>query len=160
MKNYYDILQVSPKASSEVIDASWKTLMRQCHSDHAGGNDERTRELNEAHDVLSDKKKRRSYDASLQFTEQVRRGRNPQPEDFGVHINPDAYPPAYPSVPHVRFEPKEILEEFVTAADLPHAIENAFSQACQAVMAKVVKENPIIGAILEEGRKRKGRKTA
>lgn len=166
MKNYYDILQVSPSASVEVVDASWKALIRQCHPDLAGDDlakqkacEARTRELNEAHDVLSDKKKRRSYDASLQF-ERTR----PRAEDWlnteRTTVNPEAYPPAYPGVPHIRFEPKDIIEEFVTAADLPRAIENAFTQACQAVMAKVVKENPIIGTILEHGRNSKRKKSA
>lgn len=161
MKNYYDLLQVSPTASTEVIDSAWKALIRQCHPDSAGDNpkkkreyEERSRELNQAHDVLSDKKKRASYDTSLKF-EKFRKA----PQTQG--INPDAYPSPYPGVPHVRFDPKDIFEEFVTAADLPRAIETAFAQACQAVMTKVVRENPVIGTILEHGRKiRKGKKTA
>jgi curved DNA-binding protein CbpA len=162
MKNSYDLLQVSHTASTEVIDSAWKALIRQCHPDSAGDNpkrkseyEERSRELNQAHDVLTDKKKRAGYDASLQF-EKFRKA----PQTQG--INPDAYPSPYPGVPHVRFDPKDIFEEFVTAADLPRAIETAFNQACQAVMAKVVRENPIIGKILEHGQKmqRKGKKTA
>jgi curved DNA-binding protein CbpA len=140
VKNYYDILQVSQKASGEVIDASWKALIRQCHPDLKKDGEERTRELNEAHDVLSDKKKRRDYDASLQFE----RVRKVQPPTGGV--NPGAYPPPYPGLPHIVLEPTEIVQNFVLAG-------------CQAVIAKVVKENPIIGAILEHGRK-KGKKTA
>ena len=33
MKNLYDILQVSEKASSEVIEKAYKTLVKQCHPD-------------------------------------------------------------------------------------------------------------------------------
>jgi len=164
MKNFYDILQVSPLASSEVIDSAWKALIKQCHPDKANNEQEahefnaRTRQLNEAHDVLANPEMRASYDRSLEFDKAQRaefeRAHRWQP------VDPNAYPAAYPGVPHFRFDPQDILHEFVTGADLPNAIEKAFGQACQAVMAKVVKENPIIGEILEHARKQKRKKSA
>lgn len=65
--NYYDILEVSPSASKEVIEASWKALVRCYHPDAPKPDAERTVLLNQAHDILSDPKKRKQYDLQLKF---------------------------------------------------------------------------------------------
>lgn len=44
---WYEVLQVSPKADPEVIEATYKTLAKKMHPD-AGGSDEAMRELNAA----------------------------------------------------------------------------------------------------------------
>ena len=61
----YDILEVSPSASKDVIEASWKALQRRFHPDGSQPHAERSKLINQAHDVLSDPKKRREYDAWL-----------------------------------------------------------------------------------------------
>ena len=33
MKNYYELLEVNPKASSEIIEKAYKVLIKQCHPD-------------------------------------------------------------------------------------------------------------------------------
>src|SRR6267378_994458 len=63
--NFYDILEVSPSASKEVIEASWKALQRRYHPDGSHPNSERSKAINQAHDVLSDPQKRKQYDAQL-----------------------------------------------------------------------------------------------
>lgn len=71
MKNYYELLEVNPKASSEIIEKAYKVLIKQCHPDLYVGEEkryaeERTRELNEAYHVLSDSFLRNQYDAELE----------------------------------------------------------------------------------------------
>jgi curved DNA-binding protein CbpA len=61
----YHILQVSPGARAEVIQAAYRVLARIYHPDvsAAPDADEQTRRLNAAYDVLSDPVQRASYDA-------------------------------------------------------------------------------------------------
>ena len=67
MRNYYDILQVSPDAEQEVIQAAYRRLARKYHPDvNSGpGAAKRMREMNEAFEVLGDPRKRAEYDAEL-----------------------------------------------------------------------------------------------
>ena len=64
MKNYYEILQVSPHASSEIIRAVWTALMKQHHPD-TGGNSQQAKRINEAYSVLKDPEKRAAHDQQL-----------------------------------------------------------------------------------------------
>jgi len=60
-KNYYDILQVSPSADPEVIQAVYRRLARKHHPD-ANGDAEMMKSINAAYAVLSDPKRRAAYD--------------------------------------------------------------------------------------------------
>ena len=64
MKDYYDILQVSPSAEPEVIEAAYKRLARKYHPDvdRDPAATERMRDLNEAYEMLSDPAGRAEYD--------------------------------------------------------------------------------------------------
>jgi DnaJ-class molecular chaperone len=69
-KNYYEILGVPEGASAEEIHKAFRRLAKKHHPDVNPGNksaEGRFKEANEAHEVLSDRKKREEYDA-------VRRG--------------------------------------------------------------------------------------
>lgn len=61
--DYYEILQVHPRASQEMIKKAYRTLMGEMrgHPD-LGGDGERAKLINEAHTVLSDAELRRAYD--------------------------------------------------------------------------------------------------
>ncbi|VVB78556.1 Chaperone protein DnaJ [uncultured archaeon] len=59
----YDILEVSPRARPEVIDAAYITLMKQYHPDK-GGDNRIAVSLNNAREILLDHKKRKAYDES------------------------------------------------------------------------------------------------
>lgn len=68
-RTYYDILEVSPNASAEVIRSAYKSLAKKYHPDvYEGTAEEATRrmaEINAAYDVLSDPIQRREYDSTL-----------------------------------------------------------------------------------------------
>jgi len=62
MPDYYEVLQVHPRAESEVIRAAYRTLARKYHPD-LGGDPGRMIALNDAWDVLGDPVRRAEYDA-------------------------------------------------------------------------------------------------
>ena len=72
MKNYYDILQVNPKASKEIIDKAYNVLIKQYDPNSQTNEIEKmrseqiTKDLNEAYYVLSDVFLREQYDRELQ----------------------------------------------------------------------------------------------
>ena len=89
----YAVLGVSPDADTEVIHAAWRALVRKFHPDLAHDVPdaaERTRAVNEAHDVLGDPNRRIAYDL----------GRHALPEP-NANLDPRAewVPPAYPMPP-------------------------------------------------------------
>ena len=65
--NLYELLEVSPAASPEVIRAAYRALMEKYHPDkhpehRRAWAEEITRQLNQAYAVLSNPQKRRAYD--------------------------------------------------------------------------------------------------
>ena len=58
----YIELEVDPGATTETIEAAWRSLVRRHHPD-AGSSDERIKRLNLARDWLTDPERRRRYDA-------------------------------------------------------------------------------------------------
>jgi|WetSurMetagenome_2_1015567.scaffolds.fasta_scaffold29896_2 DnaJ-domain-containing protein 1 len=71
--DYYDILEVSPKASIEVIEKAYKALAMKYHPDTAAKTmsrkeaEEIMKKLNEAYEILSDPALRASYDRKRQI---------------------------------------------------------------------------------------------
>ncbi len=65
MKNYYEILEVHPKASGEVIEKAYKVLVKNYHPDIVGNN-EKIMKINEAYQILSDDFLRKQYDLELE----------------------------------------------------------------------------------------------
>ena len=71
MKNYYDLLEVTPKASTEIIEKAYKVLIKKYHPDLYNGEEriyaeKKTRELNEAYHILSNEFLREQYDLELE----------------------------------------------------------------------------------------------
>ena len=65
-KDYYKILGIERTATADEIRKAFRKLARQFHPDVAKNKkeaEEKFKEINEAHDVLSDPEKRRKYDA-------------------------------------------------------------------------------------------------
>lgn len=69
MQTFYEILEVSPSASPEVIKMAYKALVRKYHPDIYKGDinyaNEKIKEINIAYEVLGNDIKRRQYDAEL-----------------------------------------------------------------------------------------------
>src|SRR2546425_1340787 len=64
-RDYYQVLGVSETASTDEIKKAFRRLAKQHHPDRNPNNPqavERFKEINEAHDVLSDAEKRKKYD--------------------------------------------------------------------------------------------------
>ena len=71
MKNYYEILEVNPKASKEIIDKAYRVLAKKYHPDLHNGKrqqyaEQKIKEINEAYNVLSDEFLREQYDSELE----------------------------------------------------------------------------------------------
>jgi len=82
MKDYYDILEVSRKASKEVIDRAYKVLIKKNHPDKHIPDLEKqfeknVKEINEAYEVLSNDFLREQYDKAL-LEEEYNAKRNTQ----------------------------------------------------------------------------------
>lgn len=70
MKKYYEILEVNPKASIEVIEKAYKVLARKYHPDLYEGEkkiyaEKKMKEINEAYKILSDDFLREQYDSEI-----------------------------------------------------------------------------------------------
>jgi uncharacterized membrane protein len=87
VRDYYDILEVSPDAEPEVIDAAYRRLERRYHPDAYTGADaaERLRELDEAHAVLRDPAKRALYDRIWHYA--TGEGSRPESEALGPRLH-------------------------------------------------------------------------
>ncbi len=102
--DYYKILHVQPDAPTEVIKASFRTLMRRLgmHPD-LGGEHDRAALINEAFQTLNDPVTRALYDESRREHETAPRSRNPEPgtrhpEPGTRHPEPGNPEPVVPSV--------------------------------------------------------------
>ena len=75
MDTLYDILEVSRKASKEVIDKAYKTLEKKYHPDLQTSEnreyaEEMMKKINDAYDILSNEEKRNEYDRKLEEQEE------------------------------------------------------------------------------------------
>ena len=71
MKDYYGILEVNEKASPEIIEKAYKTLVKKYHPDLYSSvqkreAERRLKDINEAYNILSDSFLRAQYDLELQ----------------------------------------------------------------------------------------------
>lgn len=75
MDNLYDILEVSKKASKEVIEKAYKTLAKKYHPDLQDGEEakknaeEKMKKINEAYEILIDDERREEYNREIENKE-------------------------------------------------------------------------------------------
>lgn len=62
-KDYYQILNIDKKASTEEIKKAFRKLAHKYHPDKGTGDEAKFKEISEAYGVLSNEKKRQEYDA-------------------------------------------------------------------------------------------------
>lgn len=96
MRDYYDVLGVSPDAGADEIKRAYRQLARRYHPD-ISGEDRGTSflELSRAYDVLRDPARRHHYDANL-AVQHGRQGGGPGPRWFSDEVAID-----FPSVASV-----------------------------------------------------------
>ena len=87
MKNYYEILEVNPKASKEIIEKAYKVLIKKYHPDLYKGEsriyaEEQTRQINEAYKILSDEFLREQYDKEIEKENMFNRQYNSNYKNF------------------------------------------------------------------------------
>jgi hypothetical protein len=71
-RNFYVVLGVPLRASSEHIRSAYRTLAKHYHPDRAGpGSETRFREISEAYEILSNPVSRRRYDDELRVDREV-----------------------------------------------------------------------------------------
>ena len=92
MKNYYEILEVSNKASKEVIEKAYKVLAKKYHPDRYTGDrrnmaEERLKEINVAYKILSDDLLRDQYDNELSKEKQVTAKVNDENYNKKINVN-------------------------------------------------------------------------
>lgn len=99
-KDYYEILGVSKTATPEEIKKAYRKLARKYHPDLNPDDEQaetRFKEINEAHEVLSDPEKRQKYDQFGQYWKQAAAGAPPtsgagfEGMDFGQYGSFDEF---------------------------------------------------------------------
>lgn len=65
MKTYYEILQVSKEADSDIIEKVYRLLIKKYHPDVSNSDPQKISEINNAYEVLSNPQKRKEYDIYL-----------------------------------------------------------------------------------------------
>ena len=69
MKNLYELLEVDKKATKEEIKLAYKRLVKLYHPDLVPGREKEFKAIKEAYNVLSDKRRRQTYDITGSTTE-------------------------------------------------------------------------------------------
>ena len=112
--NYYDLLEIDPKAGSQEVKQAYLNQVKRWHPDKNPGRtaeaEEKTKILNQAYHILGDTKRRKNYDRMLQFT----RGK-----DYREFVNDEAIrnkiSKAYPALKKVLENVRELYALFKDA---------------------------------------------
>ena len=69
MKDLYELLEVDKKATKEEIKLAYKRLVKLYHPDLVSGKEKEFKAIKEAYNVLSDERRRQTYDITGSTTE-------------------------------------------------------------------------------------------
>ncbi|HSP09538.1 MAG TPA: DnaJ C-terminal domain-containing protein [Candidatus Dormibacteraeota bacterium] len=127
-RDYYEVLGVPRTANQKEISSAFRKLARKHHPDLNAGDKQaeaRFKELSEAHDVLSDAKKRRLYDQLGPDWSSASAGGSPRGAGAG-----GAYPPGGgPGVQYRTVTPEEMDEMFGDAQGIGDIFGSIFGGA-------------------------------
>lgn len=130
---HYQVLGVTQDAAQELIEFSWKNLMRRYHPDGPAPDAEKAVRINQAHDVLSNSESRKKYDATL-------KAKKAQPIR---NVEEQAYPPAYPNpFANFEFDMNAIGESFIRAG-------------AEAAVNHLMDSNPVLKAAMKAASRKK-----
>lgn len=109
MLNLYEILQVHPTASLDIIKAAAKTLSAKYHPDNRRtGNADKFREVREAHDILINPEKRADFDRQFfgKQAQQAQQQNSPSGHMENRWVNGIGFTPVFiPDLPQPYPEP-------------------------------------------------------
>ena len=122
--DYYELLEVDPKAGPQVIKQAYLKQVKRWHPDknrdRTAEAEEKTKVLNQAYHILSDTERRKNYDRMLRFT---------KGKDFTEFINDDAIRnkinKAYPSLKKVLENVAELYALFKDAVKGEYKLHSA-----------------------------------
>ncbi len=122
---HYDVLEIIPTASQEVIDAAFRAKAKRLHPDMVAAHmkewaEEQFKLLNEAHQVLSDPGARAEYDLYLARSchETSEQRSHPTEQPSAPLRRPTAYGPIYSKVKSLLFSVVVILLAWWIVAEL------------------------------------------
>lgn len=121
-KDYYKILGVDWDSDQETIKKAFRTLSKEHHPDH-GGDEDKFKEINEAHSVLSDPEKRGDYDNPMRQMG----GGFPFGDIFGMRRS-RPNPNAPRRGRHIQLEYDTPLRIFILGGDVKVSL--AFNDVC------------------------------
>jgi curved DNA-binding protein CbpA len=103
MKNYYEILGVSPTSETKVITAAYKAMMRKYHPDNnkSASASDMAKEINAAYEVLKSPLQRREYGAK--WSQSRSQGNAPPPSPPPPVSSPEEKTPLVPLLAFVAF---------------------------------------------------------
>lgn len=127
-KDYYKILGVDWDSDQETIKKAFRTLSKEHHPDH-GGDENKFKEINEAHSVLSDPEKREDYDNPMRQMG----GGFPFGDIFGMRrARPNPNAPRRGR--HIQIQHDAPLHLFIFGGDLK--VSFSFNDVCKECKGK------------------------
>lgn len=141
MLNLYEILEVSEKASKEVIEKAYRVLAKKYHPDlqleeNIKDAENKMKQINEAYEILSNDEKRKQYDIELQNIkkEQKRREQieiqNNQQKTYNEHIRQqEMYNNQKIRNEQIDYEKEVKRQEYNNNQKLQNEMKRAYAQA-------------------------------
>lgn len=136
-KTFYDVLQVTPTADTEIIKAAYNSLMQRFYPESSlhDPNDDFLKTLNRAYEILSDPATRAGYDAALATSEIIEKAPIPKlaptnPEQATTCLQPQQKATAERLV--ASFEHFSLYESYLLIGDKKQLLADAVNVECYA----------------------------